>query len=195
MTATLTSTSDLSEDRHRRRDDQRRFEQATHRRHLQPSARRPGHPRDLHQACVVPADILSALLTLARADLQALRALTDRFVWTISQSTPKMPFGMRYIAREIFRALSIRFADEPEEALARVVLQIVYYRFIQPAVVYVALHSRRFLALTLSPTGLPRRSMSSTRSSHHPREGTSPRSRRCSTRSPFLASSQTKSRT
>lgn len=69
------------------------------------------------------------------ADLQALRALTDRFVWTISQSTPKMPFGMRYIARELFRGLSVKFRDDQEEALARVVLQIVYYRFIQPAVV------------------------------------------------------------
>lgn len=46
-----------------------------------------------------------------------------------------MPFGMRYIAREIFRALEIKFVDESKEALIRVVGHFLYYRYINPAIV------------------------------------------------------------
>lgn len=68
-------------------------------------------------------------------DLQLLRAKTDRFLGGIFASTARMPFGMRYIAREIFRALEVKFANESKESLIRVVGHFLYYRYINPAVV------------------------------------------------------------
>lgn len=50
-------------------------------------------------------------------------------------STSKMPFGVRYVAREVYRALRTKFPNEPEEDVIRVVGHLVYYRFIQPAAV------------------------------------------------------------
>lgn len=46
-----------------------------------------------------------------------------------------MPFGIKYIAREIFRGLQVKFEAEPEDALVKVVLHMIYYRYLQPAVV------------------------------------------------------------
>ncbi|GAA5905227.1 hypothetical protein JCM6882_003721 [Rhodosporidiobolus microsporus] len=67
--------------------------------------------------------------------LIALRQATSAFLHAICSSTQAMPFGMRYIAREIFRALRAKFADHPEHELLRVAGHIVYYRFLQPAIV------------------------------------------------------------
>ncbi|KAH9824851.1 hypothetical protein DFH28DRAFT_1077365 [Melampsora americana] len=67
--------------------------------------------------------------------LQSLRALTDRFLYAITESIKRMPYGIRYIAREIFRGLQVKFESEPEDALVKVVLHMIYYRYLQPAVV------------------------------------------------------------
>ena len=50
-----------------------------------------------------------------------------------------MPFGVRYVAREIFRALRARFPQESEENVLRVAGHVVYYRFLQPAILCVLL--------------------------------------------------------
>lgn len=60
-----------------------------------------------------------------------------------------MPFGMRYIAREIFRALEIKFGNETKESLIRVVGHFLYYRYINPAVV--APESFDVVAATIGP--------------------------------------------
>ena len=67
--------------------------------------------------------------------LQALRGTTEAFLNAILASTRKMPFGIRYIAREVFRALQAKFPNEPEEALIKVVGHLVYYRYLNPAIV------------------------------------------------------------
>jgi hypothetical protein len=41
-------------------------------------------------------------------DLQLLQGYTEAFVATIMQSTKKMPYGMRYLARETLAALRVR---------------------------------------------------------------------------------------
>ncbi|CAH7690973.1 hypothetical protein PPACK8108_LOCUS26490 [Phakopsora pachyrhizi] len=74
-------------------------------------------------------------LSLFIKHLQSLRALTDRFLYAITQSTRKMPFGLRYIGREIFRGLKVKFTNESEDGLAKVVLHMIYYRYLQPAIV------------------------------------------------------------
>lgn len=67
--------------------------------------------------------------------LQKLHFLTRDFVNAITGSTRKMPYGMRCIARELLLALRIKFPNEPEEVHAIALGQIIYYRFLNPAIV------------------------------------------------------------
>ncbi|KAG8975006.1 hypothetical protein FRB90_009666, partial [Tulasnella sp. 427] len=67
--------------------------------------------------------------------LQKLHFLTRDFVNAITGSTRKMPYGMRCIARELFLALGVKFPDEPEELRAVALGQMIYYRFLNPAIV------------------------------------------------------------
>lgn len=80
----------------------------------------------------------SQLLTLTDAistGLLELRAATDCFLTAIYASTRHMPFGVRYVAREIKRGLEAKFPQESPENILRVVCHLIYYRFIQPAAV------------------------------------------------------------
>ncbi|KAA1073778.1 hypothetical protein PGT21_025330 [Puccinia graminis f. sp. tritici] len=74
-------------------------------------------------------------LALFIKHLQSLRTLTDRFLYAITSAPQKMPFGIRYTAREMFRGLQVKFPGESEDSLAKVVLHMIYYRYLQPAVV------------------------------------------------------------
>ncbi|KDN47975.1 hypothetical protein K437DRAFT_273559 [Tilletiaria anomala UBC 951] len=76
-----------------------------------------------------------AARTIFIRHLQALRATTEAFLSALTSSTTKMPFGIRYIAREVFRALQNKFPQEPEAALIKVVGHLVYYRYLNPAIV------------------------------------------------------------
>ncbi|KAK0533431.1 iqgap- protein [Tilletia horrida] len=67
--------------------------------------------------------------------LQALRGTTEAFLAAMIGSTKRMPYGIRYIAREVFRALQAKFPNEPETALIKVVGHLVYYRYLNPAIV------------------------------------------------------------
>ncbi|KIK68184.1 hypothetical protein GYMLUDRAFT_155669 [Collybiopsis luxurians FD-317 M1] len=67
--------------------------------------------------------------------LQALQLWTDRFLTAILQSTKKMPFSMRFLARETLAYVREKFPDAPEEAYAACVGRLVYYRYINPALV------------------------------------------------------------
>lgn len=67
--------------------------------------------------------------------LQALRATTELFLNTILQSGNRMPYGIRYIAREVYHALQEKFPQESQNALLKVVGNIVYYRYLNPAIV------------------------------------------------------------
>lgn len=71
----------------------------------------------------------------------------------IIESTPRMPYGMRFMARETLAALRVwqfylhqykrltalqeKFPDEAEDIYAAAVGKLIYYRFINPAIVYV----------------------------------------------------------
>jgi Ras GTPase-activating-like protein IQGAP2/3 len=86
------------------------------------------------------------------ADLQLLQWWTDHFVTALTQSTAKMPYGMRYIARETLIAMRVslrlnnlgkilivlivqeRFPDSPDEVYAACIARLVYYRYINPAI-------------------------------------------------------------
>lgn len=67
--------------------------------------------------------------------LRQLRVLADEFIAAIQGSLNNMPYGMRYIARELRRALAEKFPDEPESQVMKIVGHLVYYRYINPAIV------------------------------------------------------------
>ncbi|KAJ2559701.1 iqgap- protein [Coemansia sp. RSA 1933] len=81
--------------------------------------------------------------------LRQLRVLADEFIAAIQGSLSQMPYGMRYIARELRRALTAKFPDEPESQVMKIVGHLVYYRYINPAIV--APESFDVIETTISP--------------------------------------------
>lgn len=68
--------------------------------------------------------------------LIAIRMELSPILSALFASTASMPFGIRYIAREISDALRAKFPDAPDAEIVRAVGYVVYYRFIQPAILY-----------------------------------------------------------
>ncbi|RUS30189.1 hypothetical protein BC938DRAFT_479738 [Jimgerdemannia flammicorona] len=60
--------------------------------------------------------------------LQQLRTTTEEFLTAIIASTDRMPFGVRFIAKEVMTALKNKFPHEPEENIMKVIANFVYYR-------------------------------------------------------------------
>ncbi|KAH7344769.1 hypothetical protein B0J17DRAFT_607929 [Rhizoctonia solani] len=67
--------------------------------------------------------------------LQKLQWLSGIFLKTIMGSTKRMPYAMRLLAREILAALRSRFPDEQESAYAVALGRLIYYRYINPAII------------------------------------------------------------
>lgn len=69
------------------------------------------------------------------ADLQKLLATTKDLIVAITSSTKKVPYSLRYIACETLLALKVKFPDQPEEVYASAIGTLIYYRYINPAIV------------------------------------------------------------
>ncbi|EAU84770.2 IQ domain-containing protein-containing RasGAP [Coprinopsis cinerea okayama7 len=67
--------------------------------------------------------------------LQILRWWTEQFMTAIIQSTRKMPYGVRYLARELLLCLRHKFPGAPEELYAACIGRLIYYRYINPAII------------------------------------------------------------
>ncbi|KAH9060882.1 ras GTPase-activating protein [Lactarius vividus] len=67
--------------------------------------------------------------------LQVLRWWTEAFITAVMQSTKKMPYGIRYLARETLVAIRNKFPDAPDEACAICVGRLIFYRYINPAII------------------------------------------------------------
>ncbi|KAI3614662.1 hypothetical protein CBS9595_003933 [Malassezia furfur] len=76
----------------------------------------------------------AATRTLFIRHLQALRTCTEQFLGALRTTASAMPYGMRYVARELARALAVRFPDASHDAVLRAVGEVMYYRYIHPAV-------------------------------------------------------------
>lgn len=70
----------------------------------------------------------------AATDLISLRKATSSFLRGLLESPIPLPYGVRYFAREVFNILRQRYATEGEHECLRVVGHLVYYRFLQPAI-------------------------------------------------------------
>ncbi|KAI9297054.1 Rho GTPase activation protein [Neoconidiobolus thromboides FSU 785] len=67
--------------------------------------------------------------------LQQLRSITDQFIERIYSSLDQMPYGIRYIAKELKASLLKKFPNERENVIIKIVGHLVYYRYINPAIV------------------------------------------------------------
>lgn len=67
-------------------------------------------------------------------NLRQLRELTNVFMLTIERNVSKIPFGIRYIARQIYTDLKTRFSQLSEENVFKVVANFIYYRYLNSAI-------------------------------------------------------------
>ncbi|XP_035427010.2 ras GTPase-activating-like protein IQGAP3 isoform X1 [Cygnus atratus] len=86
---------------------------------------------------VSPEQALSHPEVQRRLDISIrnLLATTDKFVSAITSSVDKIPYGMRYVAKILRTSLAEKFPKASEEEADKVVGNLLYYRFMNPAVV------------------------------------------------------------
>ncbi|NXR35767.1 IQGA3 protein, partial [Zosterops hypoxanthus] len=86
---------------------------------------------------VSPEQALSHPEVQRRLDISIrnLLAITDKFVFAITSSVDKIPYGMRYMAKILRMSLAEKFPKAPAEEVDKIVGNLLYYRFMNPAVV------------------------------------------------------------
>ncbi|XP_076015996.1 ras GTPase-activating-like protein IQGAP2 [Genypterus blacodes] len=65
----------------------------------------------------------------------ALRTATDTVLSSIVSSLDNIPYGMRYIAKVLKNTLHEKFPDASEDELMKIVGNLLYYRYMNPAIV------------------------------------------------------------
>ncbi|XP_023390059.1 ras GTPase-activating-like protein IQGAP3 [Pteropus vampyrus] len=86
---------------------------------------------------VTPEQALSHPEVQRRLDISLRNLLTvaDNFLVAIVSSVDQIPYGMRYLAKVLKTTLAEKFPDAGEAELDKVVGNLLYYRFLNPAVV------------------------------------------------------------
>ncbi|NWH16681.1 IQGA3 protein, partial [Grus americana] len=86
---------------------------------------------------VSPEQALSHPEVQRRLDISIrnLLTMTDKFVSAITSSVDKIPYGMRYVAKILRTSLVEKFPKASAEEIDKIVGHLLYYRFMNPAVV------------------------------------------------------------
>ncbi|XP_076594179.1 ras GTPase-activating-like protein IQGAP3 [Chaetodon auriga] len=86
---------------------------------------------------VSAADALSHPEVQRRIDIAIinLKNLTDRVLKAITSNLHKLPYGLRYTAKVLRDALKAKFPETSEDEVYKIVGNLVYYRYMNPAVV------------------------------------------------------------
>ncbi|XP_062279215.1 ras GTPase-activating-like protein IQGAP3 [Scomber scombrus] len=86
---------------------------------------------------VSPQDALSHPEVQRRVDIAIinLKNLTDRVLKAITSNLHKLPYGLRYTAKVLRDALRTKFPEASEDEIYKIVGNLVYYRYMNPAVV------------------------------------------------------------
>ncbi|XP_072004464.1 ras GTPase-activating-like protein IQGAP1 [Engystomops pustulosus] len=69
------------------------------------------------------------------ASIKNMRTVTDKFLAAIISSVDKIPYAMRYIAKVLKDTLHEKFPDAGEDDLLKIVGNLLYYRYMNPAIV------------------------------------------------------------
>lgn len=73
--------------------------------------------------------------TRLEASIKNMRTVTDKFLSAIIVSLDKIPYGMRFIAKTLKDTLNEKFPDATEDELLKIVGNLLYYRYMNPAIV------------------------------------------------------------
>ncbi|XP_074079306.1 ras GTPase-activating-like protein IQGAP3 isoform X2 [Macrotis lagotis] len=86
---------------------------------------------------VTPEQALSYPEVQRRMDisLRSLLSVTEKFLAAITSSVDQIPYGMRYVAKVLKTSLAEKFPSATENEIFKVVGNLLYYRFLNPAVV------------------------------------------------------------
>ncbi|XP_069078694.1 ras GTPase-activating-like protein IQGAP1 isoform X2 [Pleurodeles waltl] len=69
------------------------------------------------------------------ASVKNMRTVTDKFLSAILTSVDKIPYAMRYIAKVLKNSLHEKFPDAGEDELLKIIGNLLYYRYMNPAIV------------------------------------------------------------
>lgn len=69
------------------------------------------------------------------SSIQSLRTVTDKVLQSIISSMELIPYGMRYVAKVLKNSLHEKFPDATEDELLKIVGNLLYYRYMNPAIV------------------------------------------------------------
>ncbi|CAM4531333.1 ras GTPase-activating-like protein IQGAP1 isoform X1 [Lepidochelys kempii] len=69
------------------------------------------------------------------ASIKNMRTVTDKFLSAIISSVDKIPYGMRFIAKVLKDSLHEKFPDAGEDELLKIIGNLLYYRYMNPAIV------------------------------------------------------------
>ncbi|KAL5004093.1 hypothetical protein ScPMuIL_017549 [Solemya velum] len=75
------------------------------------------------------------VVEMIQQSIDQLQQLTDKFLTTILNSLHLLPYGMRYMAKVLQGALVKKFPDAPEKDALKIVGNLLYYRYINSAIV------------------------------------------------------------
>uniref|UniRef100_A0A3Q2CCY8 IQ motif containing GTPase activating protein 1 n=1 Tax=Cyprinodon variegatus TaxID=28743 RepID=A0A3Q2CCY8_CYPVA len=73
--------------------------------------------------------------TRLEASIKNMKTITDRFLSAIIVSVDKIPYGMRFISKVLKDTLHEKFPDSTEDELLKIVGNLLYYRYMNPAIV------------------------------------------------------------
>ncbi|XP_025293990.3 ras GTPase-activating-like protein IQGAP2 isoform X2 [Canis lupus dingo] len=69
------------------------------------------------------------------ASIENLRRVTDKVLNSIISSLDLLPYGLRYIAKVLKNSIREKFPDATEDELLKIVGNLLYYRYMNPAIV------------------------------------------------------------
>ncbi|XP_069483550.1 ras GTPase-activating-like protein IQGAP2 isoform X2 [Ambystoma mexicanum] len=69
------------------------------------------------------------------SSIQSLRTVTDKVLMSIFSSLDMIPYGMRYVAKVLKNSLHEKFPDATNDELLKIVGNLLYYRYMNPAIV------------------------------------------------------------
>ncbi|XP_039101472.1 ras GTPase-activating-like protein IQGAP2 isoform X2 [Hyaena hyaena] len=69
------------------------------------------------------------------ASIENLRRVTDKVLKSIISSRDLLPYGLRYIAKVLKNSIHEKFPDATEDELLKIVGNLLYYRYMNPAIV------------------------------------------------------------
>ncbi|PWA28993.1 hypothetical protein CCH79_00006341 [Gambusia affinis] len=73
--------------------------------------------------------------TRLEASIKHMKSITDKFLSAIIVSVDKIPYGMRFISKVLKDTLQEKFPDSTEDELLKIVGNLLYYRYMNPAIV------------------------------------------------------------